>query len=159
VTDEKPSNVQTHTHIGRVDSAGKVSHNNRVRVSRPLAKDLAKEIKGMYRLLDLISESGSNGCGKEPSQDALVVHAGLTFILVDKVIIAQDSLEQFINTICPGAYASVTKVDFKTLDQFMIKPVGVYGSKIEIIRLLRSFNVVNEDMYVLFVFQFRNLLG
>jgi hypothetical protein len=32
---------------------------------RPLALDLAEEITGMYRLLDLISESGSNGCGKE----------------------------------------------------------------------------------------------
>jgi hypothetical protein len=51
-----------------------------------------------------------------------------------------------MNTICPGAYASVTKVDFKILDQFMIKPVGVYGSKIEIVRLLRFLNVVNEDM-------------
>ena len=29
--------------------------------------DLADEVKGMYRLLDLISESGSNGYGKEPS--------------------------------------------------------------------------------------------
>jgi hypothetical protein len=28
--------------------------------------DLAEKIKGMYRLLDLISESGSNGCGNEP---------------------------------------------------------------------------------------------
>jgi hypothetical protein len=62
---------------------------------------------------------------------------------------------------CPGAYASVTKVDFKTLDQFMIKPVGVYGSKTEIVRLLRSLNVVNEDMCVIFVssFVFRNLVG
>jgi hypothetical protein len=33
----------------------------------------------------------------------------------------------------------------------MIKPIGVYGSKIEIVRLLRSLNVVNEDMYVIVV--------
>ena len=25
--------------------------------------DLADEVKGMYRVLDLISESGTNGCG------------------------------------------------------------------------------------------------
>ena len=30
----------------------------------------------------------------------------------------------------------------------MIKPLGVYGSKVEIIRLLRSLNAVNEDMCV-----------
>ena len=29
--------------------------------------DLAGEVEGMYRLMDLISESGSNGYGKEPS--------------------------------------------------------------------------------------------
>ena len=27
--------------------------------------DLAEKIKGMYRLLDLINESGSNGCGNK----------------------------------------------------------------------------------------------
>ena len=30
----------------------------------------------------------------------------------------------------------------------MIKPLGMYGSKVEIVRLLRSLNAVNEDMYV-----------
>ena len=69
-------------------------------------------------------------------------------ILVDKVIIAQDPLKRFINAICPGSYASVTKVDFKTLDNFMIKPLGVYGSKVEIVRFLRSLGAVNEDMCV-----------
>jgi hypothetical protein len=33
--------------------------------------DLAEEFKGTYRLLDLVSESGSNGYGNEHSQDAL----------------------------------------------------------------------------------------
>ncbi len=70
-------------------------------------------------------------------------------IVVDKVIIAQDSLKRFVNTICPGSYVSVTKVDFKALDQFMIKPLGIYGSKVEIVRLLRSLNAVNDDMCVI----------
>jgi hypothetical protein len=34
----------------------------------------------------------------------------------------------------------------------MIKPVGVYGSKSEIIRFFRSLNVVNDDMYVICFF-------
>jgi hypothetical protein len=67
-------------------------------------------------------------------------------IAVDKIIIAQDSLKQFINTMSPGAYASITKVDFKTLDRLMIKPLGIYGSKIGIVRLLRFINIVNEDV-------------
>ena len=65
---------------------------------------------------------------------------------VDKVIIARESLERFVNTICPGAYASITKVDFKTLDRLMIKPLGVYGSKHEIVRLLLSIGAVNDEM-------------
>jgi hypothetical protein len=65
---------------------------------------------------------------------------------VDKVIIARESLERFVNRMCPGAYASITKVDFKTLDRLMIKPLGVYGSKAEIVRLLQSIGAVDDEM-------------
>ena len=44
---------------------------------------------------------------------------------VDKVVIAQDSLKRFINEMSPGALASITKIDFKTLDRLMIKPLGI----------------------------------
>jgi hypothetical protein len=64
--------------------------------------------------------------------------------VVDKVVIAQDSLQRFVNAMSPGAYASVTKVDFKTLDRLMIKPLGVYGSKDEIVRLLTSIGAIDE---------------
>jgi hypothetical protein len=47
---------------------------------------------------------------------------------------------------CPGAYASITKVDFKTLDRLMIKPLGVYGSKHQIVRLLRSIGAVDDHV-------------
>lgn len=67
-------------------------------------------------------------------------------ITVDKVVIAQDSLQHFINSISPGAYTSITKVDFKALDDFMIKPLGVYGSKDEIVKLLQSIGAVDDDM-------------
>jgi hypothetical protein len=93
--------------------------------SQPL--DLAQAVKGMHRLLDLVNESGSNG-------------------YVEKVIIAQEPLERFVNTMCPGAYASITKVDFKTLDRLMIKPLGIYGSKHEIVRLLRSIGAVEDHV-------------
>lgn len=51
----------------------------------------------------------------------------------------------------------MTKVDFNALDQYTIKPLGIYGSKFEIVRLLRSLNSVNEDMRVIF-FSFSILL-
>ncbi|KAF8483073.1 hypothetical protein JB92DRAFT_3033330 [Gautieria morchelliformis] len=87
--------------------------------------DLADKIKG-YRLLELISEQASNG-------------------LVNKVIISPEPLSRFINYVSPGAYASLTHVDFAALDQFLIKPIGVYGSKSQIVRLLLEIKAVDED--------------
>jgi hypothetical protein len=101
----------------------------------------------MYRLLDLIVESGSNGYGKSHSLgiNPIGLYGLMPYITVDKVVIAQDSLQRFINSLSPGAYASIAKVDFKTLDRLMIKPLGVYGSKDEIVRLLRSVGAVDEN--------------
>jgi hypothetical protein len=73
--DEKQSNTTIHTYPGHVDSdrhsAGKVLFNDTA--SQLFTMDLAEEIRGMYRLLDLVSESGSNGCGNEHPQDALFI--------------------------------------------------------------------------------------
>ncbi|KAI9443812.1 hypothetical protein H4582DRAFT_1039790 [Lactarius indigo] len=89
----------------------------------PTPVDLADQVKGMYRLLDLISESGSDGYA-----------------------VAQDSLQRFINAISPGAYASITKIDLKALDRLAIKPLGIYGCKDEIVRLLQSLGAVDREL-------------
>jgi hypothetical protein len=73
----------------------------------------------------------------------------LMYSSVDKIIISQNSLEAFITTVDPRAYASMTKVNFKALDNYIIKPVGVYGSKEEIVRFLSELGVVDDAMYVL----------
>src|SRR6267154_2679408 len=60
----------------QMDSSGKKGQNNILPVDRrhlTLPMDLAEKIKGLYRLLDLINESGSNGCGNEPFPDSLLV--------------------------------------------------------------------------------------
>ena len=67
---------------------------------------------------------------------------------VDKIIIAQDSLKRLLNEISPGAYMSLTKVDFKALDKFQIKPIGIYGSKEEIARFLVSVAIIDDTMFV-----------
>jgi hypothetical protein len=69
--------------------------------------------------------------------------------LVDKIIIAQESLQEFINALSPGAYSSITKVNFKILDDVVLKPLGIYGSKEEIVRFLREINSVDDVTYVL----------
>jgi len=76
----------------------------------------------------------------------------ISFHVVDEIIIAQDPLKRFINTIRPGAYAPITEVDFKALDNFIIRLVGIHGSKVEIVRLLRALNAVGEDLCVNYYF-------
>ena len=72
----------------------------------------------------------------------------LIFVSVDKIIIAQDSLREFINALSPGAYTSLTKVDFRALDNLMIKPMGVYGSRQEIVRFLLSIGAIDDATLV-----------
>ena len=110
--------------------------------------DLACSITGLYRILDLITEQGSGGLGKFSCRSTRL-HSPIP-VLVDKIIISQNSLRAFINTVCPGAYASMTKVNFKALDQYVIKPVGIYGSKEEIVRFLLELGVVDDALYVVF---------
>ncbi|KAG8994929.1 hypothetical protein FRB90_000300 [Tulasnella sp. 427] len=89
--------------------------------------DLLPRIKGLYRLLDLYSETTGSG-------------------LVDKIIISQASLGQFINAVLPGAYTSVTKIDFHRLDREARLPlIGIYGSKTEIIRFLLAAGSIDDD--------------
>jgi hypothetical protein len=103
-------------------------------------------VKGIYCLLDLITEQGNSGLGNSLSVCALrYAHHIFT---VDKIVIAQESLQAFVNTLSPGAYSSITKVDFKKLDKLFVKPIGVYGSKEEIVRFLREMGIVDVEMYV-----------
>ena len=49
----------------------------------------------------------------------------------------------------PGAYSSITKVNFKILDNIVLKPFGIYGSKEEIVRFLHEIEAVDDNTYVL----------
>ena len=43
---------------------------------------------------------------------------------------------------------SLTKVDFKALDRFHVKPIGIYGSRDEIVRFLVSVAAIDDTVYV-----------
>ena len=63
-----------------VDESASISRRNDLQIiggPPPLSMDLAEEIKGLYRLLDVISEYGSNGCGNKHIQHAIHVLADL----------------------------------------------------------------------------------
>ena len=97
----------------------------------------------MYRLLDLITEQGSSGLGN--NFVLAIPFLVLMGFIVDKIVIAQESLQAFINALSPGAYSSITKVNFKILDNFLLKPIGVYGSKEEVVRFLREIQAVDDN--------------
>ncbi|EKM59286.1 uncharacterized protein PHACADRAFT_181292 [Phanerochaete carnosa HHB-10118-sp] len=65
--------------------------------------------------------------------------------LVDKVIIAQDPFGRFVNDICPGAYQSVTHVNFKALDDFSVRPIGIYDPKSEIVRYTKDLGLISHE--------------
>ncbi|KAA1477854.1 hypothetical protein DENSPDRAFT_625472 [Dentipellis sp. KUC8613] len=89
--------------------------------------DLVKMMPGVYRILDLISDQGSGG-------------------LVAKIVISQDSLRDFVESMYPGAYTSLTKVDFKALDKLNVRPVGIYGIREEIAGFLVSIGAIDENI-------------
>jgi len=67
---------------------------------------------------------------------------------VEKVIIDQESLKRFINKVSPGAYVSLTRIDFRALDDANIKPIGVYGSKERIVELLLAVEAIEPHLSV-----------
>ena len=64
---------------------------------------------------------------------------------MDKILIAQESLGRFTNAICPGAYLSMTHIDFSSLDDVSVKPVGIYGSRSEIVRFLEDRKLISDE--------------
>jgi len=68
---------------------------------------------------------------------------------VEKVIINQESLKCFVNKVSPGAYVSLTKIDFRALDNADVKPVGVYGSKERIVDLLLEVGAIEPHLFVI----------
>ncbi len=72
--------------------------------------DLMYRVVGMYRLLDLISETGSGGAGSWVLGAPIRPDThGLSS--VDKIMIDQPSIEALANKLSPGSYTSMTKVN------------------------------------------------
>lgn len=120
---------------GRESSTSNISINSKC--------DIHLAFGNLFCLLELISEQGSGGLGQ------FTASSEFFFVLinnfpVDKIIIAQDSLGRFINKIQPGAYKSLTKVDFNALDTCSLQPVGVYGSRQSIVSFFLEFGIVDD---------------
>lgn len=107
-------------------------------------------IPGLYRILDLFSEQSSSGLGMHPSNSFPECYSIL--VVVEKIIVSQESLGRFINDICAGAYSSKTKVDYDSLDRLTIRPLGIYGSRGKIIEYLCDKGIIDHEMCVYYLF-------
>ena len=118
-----------------------------LKTSESPSKDPSCPVKGMYRLLDLITEQGSSGLGTVAAFRGRLDSAH-DIPTVDKIVIDQESLQAFINALSPGAYSSITRVNFKILDDCLLKPIGVYGSREEIVRFFLKMGAIDDETCV-----------
>ncbi|CAG8435124.1 11383_t:CDS:10 [Funneliformis mosseae] len=88
-------------------------------------KDLAEYIPGMYRLLDLYKDDGSNG-------------------LVDKIIISKDSLKKLCNDMVPLSFKSISEINYTKLNSISFRLVGCYGIHNLIVKLLFEKNIIDQ---------------
>ncbi|KAG9082517.1 hypothetical protein FRC06_004956, partial [Ceratobasidium sp. 370] len=89
-------------------------------------RDVLERIPNLFRLLDLVDEHGSGG-------------------IVEKMVIDQASLHRLLNTVQPGSYDSVSKINFKSLDKLSIKATGLYGTRSEIVKYLIRARCLSDD--------------
>ncbi|GBC07438.1 hypothetical protein RclHR1_07470003 [Rhizophagus clarus] len=96
------------------------------------SKDLAEYIPGLYRLLDLCKDDGSNG-------------------LVDKIIISKDSLKGLCNDIVPLSFKSISDINFTKLNSISFRLIGCYGNHTLIAKLILSKKIINKEIYDLLI--------
>ncbi|GBC16228.2 hypothetical protein GLOIN_2v1865248 [Rhizophagus irregularis DAOM 181602=DAOM 197198] len=92
------------------------------------SNDLCKFIPGLYRLLDLCKDEGSNG-------------------LVDKIIISQQDVKRLCNKIMPNSFKSISKINYEKLNSRSIRLVGCYGRNELIAKFLFIKNIINQKNY------------
>ncbi|CAE6431455.1 unnamed protein product, partial [Rhizoctonia solani] len=105
---------------------GQIINDQNVESQDPTPDNVLRRINNLFRLLDLVDEHGSGG-------------------IVEKVVIDQISLHRVLNIVQPGSYDSVSKINFKALDNLAIKPTGIYGNRSEIVKFLCQAHYIDEN--------------
>ncbi|CAG8668355.1 6589_t:CDS:2, partial [Ambispora gerdemannii] len=96
------------------------------------APDLCEAIPGLYRLLDLCKDEGSNG-------------------LVDKIIIWQQHVKRLCNELVPRSFKSISKIDYKKLNSKSVHLIGCYGRNEMIAKFLLNKNAIDQTNYKLLI--------
>ncbi|EXX55915.1 hypothetical protein RirG_220880 [Rhizophagus irregularis DAOM 197198w] len=93
-----------------------------------ISSDLAVDIIGLYRLLDLCNDDGSNG-------------------IVDKIIISKEQLRKLCNDMVPSSFKSISEINYTKLNSVSFRLIGCYGNRNLIAKLLLNRNLINQQIY------------
>ncbi|KAJ3232590.1 hypothetical protein HDU81_002853 [Chytriomyces hyalinus] len=85
-------------------------------------------IPKLFRILELYKDSGCSG-------------------LVDKIIIAQESVKELCNQLIPGSFKSISSVDFQRLSEVKMKLVGVYGNRESLAAMLLKLDAIDQQIF------------
>ncbi|CAJ0749831.1 22657_t:CDS:10 [Entrophospora sp. SA101] len=132
--------IKSFTSDGHKKNKEKISEifTKRENLYASLNKDIKKEqdlldyIPGLYLLLSLEKDEGSNG-------------------LVNKTIISKESLEKLCNELVPKSFKSVSNINYSKLNRVSFNLVGCYGNYELIARLLLTKKIINQRVYDLLV--------
>ncbi|KAJ3100214.1 hypothetical protein HDU96_010418, partial [Phlyctochytrium bullatum] len=85
-------------------------------------------IPNCYRILEVFKDHGSNG-------------------LVDKIIIAQESLKELCNRMAKSSFRAINKIDFDALANVNVHFAGVYGNREPLAKLLLHLNAITQETF------------
>ncbi|RGB31341.1 hypothetical protein C1646_709203 [Rhizophagus diaphanus] len=92
------------------------------------SNDLANDIFGLYRLLDLCNDDGSNG-------------------IVDKIIISKEQLKKLCNDMVPSSFKSISEINYTKLNSTSIRLIGCYGNRNLIAKFLLNRDIIKQQIY------------
>ncbi|CAB4410523.1 unnamed protein product [Rhizophagus irregularis] len=99
-----------------------------IHVNHEVSSDLADYISGLYRLLDLCNDDGSNG-------------------VVNKIIISKEYLRKLCNDMVPSSYKSISEINYTELNSISFRLIGCYGNRNLIAKLLLNRNIIDQQLY------------
>ncbi|GES77132.1 hypothetical protein GLOIN_2v1781568 [Rhizophagus clarus] len=102
--------------------------NGSIHVNREISCDLADYISGLYRLLDLCNDDGSNG-------------------IVNKIIISKESLRKLCNDMIPSSFKSISEINYTKLNSISFRLIGCYGNRNLIAKFLLNRRIIDQQLY------------
>ncbi|KAJ3115004.1 hypothetical protein HDU96_001355 [Phlyctochytrium bullatum] len=94
----------------------------------PTQDEALAAIPNCYRILEVFKDHGSNG-------------------LVDKIIIAQESIRRLCNRMAKSSFQAISKIDFDALAKVDVHFAGVYGNREPLAKLLLHLNAITQETF------------